>query len=490
MRRLFFLLLLFAAALRAQTPPDSPVRFTGSPCDAGANAAASLLVPYFEVDSQDESGMDTLVGIVNIDDDPIVAHVTVWNVDAWGVFTFNIYLTGYDVCTFSMRQLLVHGNFPNNGCPTSAYRFTNRFIDCNGDGQYFGQTRTFNDGLLSLYGSEWDIACYATASPPTTADWQCKLSIGSYDGWNANFVGYLTIDASITCTGGQADFDIWPWFAVNYLDTNADGLGDHGALENSNILMSDIFYYDNAAGESDGIPAVHIEALGEANALPGHTWGFQPEDMERWGVNTFWYKYEHHAGLPPNDLRESLPVRWALDYKGRADSEFQTSIDVWRSHNPKFEHWRVAGGPCIWAPPMGKAYTILYNPFDGTLGYPSPMILHAVDKDGGTNDSCWPPGGIVDYGEWGYLATQNVDLDCLDLPLTAVSGWAEFAFDTDRFYFPSDPSYNFTFDQSWVTVRYKALGKYTVSATATATLGGCALKVDDATGQLHPAPTH
>lgn len=488
MRPLFVLLLLAAVFLGAQAPPDAPTHFTGSPCDAGVNPAASLLVPYFEVDSQDEAGMDTLVGIVNIDDDPIIAHVTVWNVDAWAVFTFNIYLTGYDVCTFSMRQLLVHGNFPNNGCATDASRFTTRYIDCNGDGKYFDDAWTVNDGLISLNGSNWDVACYAEASAATTADWQCKLSIGSYDGWNANFVGYLTIDASITCTGGQADYNFWPWFAVNYLDTNADGLGDHGALENSNILMGDIFYIDQTSAESDGIPAVHIEALGEANVLPGHTWGFQPEDMERWGVNTFWYKYERHAGLPPNDLREALPVRWGFSYIAPDYSDnMETSIDVWRSANVNFDHHWVSGGPCVWSDPVLSSYTTLFNPFDGELGLPLPWI-NVYDQEGQLPQFPFFPI------EWPYrlygtfLATQRMSIQCPDWPLGGREGWIDLRFDVEQDLYT--PGFGSTFDQSWVTVRSKALGKYTVSATATATLGGCALKVDNATGQLHPVPTH
>jgi hypothetical protein len=487
MRRLFVLWLLAAAVLGAQTPPDAPTHFIGSPCAAGANAAASLLIPYFEVDSQDEAGMDTLVGIVNIDDDPIVAHVTVWNVDAWAVFTFNIVLSGYDVCTFSMRQLLVYGNFPNNGCATDASRFTTRYIDCNGDGQYFDDAWTVNDGLISLAGSAWDVACYADAGAATTADWQCKLSIGSYDGWNANFVGYLTIDASIACTGGRADYDFWPWFAVNYLDTNADGLGDHGALENGNILMGDIFYIDQTAGELDGIPAVHLEALGEANVLPGHTWGFQPEDMERWGVNTFWYKYEHHAGLPPNDLREALPVRWAFRFSNPdlQHPDLETWVDIWRSGSVQFEHHWVAGGPCAWGSPAGAVYTMLYNPFTSELGMPLPWYIPRDDEGNETISSGPPPP----WPAWmAYLASQRLKVDVEnEWGLGAWDGWIDIKFDVEQDYMK--PGYGSTFDQSWVTLRYKALGKYTVSATATVTMGGCALKVDDATGQLHPAPT-
>jgi len=485
------IVILTAVSVQPQgvpTPPPAPYMPIGGLCDMGSNAAATLLVPYFEVDSQNPSGMDTLVGIINLAPDPIVAHVVVWNVDAWSVFNFNIYLTGYDVTTFSMRQILVYGHFPNNGCTSYAYRFKTKYIDCDGDGRYFSQASTHDDGLISGGGSNWDIACYADADPATLADWKCKLSIGSYDGATDNYVGYITIDNTITCSGGMPDLDPQLYFAISYLDTNGDGTPDHGVLENSNVLMADVFYYDHDAVQADGIPAVHIEAFGEGNALSGHTWGSTPDEFAMRGINTFYYKYEWNTTLPPNDCREQLPLWWGFRYIGNASFDGGTWVDVWRSHNPIFEHYYVPGGPCTWNE-IGAAYTTLYNPFTGELGLPSPSLI-IYDEEEHTNQSnggpCCPPAASGFYEL--MLSTRRTEVSTPYWPLVAESGWIAITFDTDQFWV--NPGFGSAFDQSWVNVRYTALNKYSVGLSAISYLNGCILQHDDVNKVWIAAPTH
>lgn len=97
--------------------PPLPLGPAGALCDNGNNAAASLLIPFFMVDMSADNTMDTYIGITNLGAYSTVAHVVVWNVDSIAIFDFNIYLTGYDVATWSMRDILVYGAMPNNGCP-------------------------------------------------------------------------------------------------------------------------------------------------------------------------------------------------------------------------------------------------------------------------------------------------------------------------------------------------------------------------------------
>lgn len=493
MKKVLFVLIALVAAMGiAQTPPDAPVPPIGGLCDLGNNVAATLLVPYFEVDSSDMSGMDTLVGIINVDDDPIVAHVVIWNVDSWGVFDFNIYLTGYDVVTFSMRQILIYGNMPNNGCATSSSRFTTRYIDCDGDGEYFDNAWTVGDGLFSVTGYNMDIACYDTISAASLADWQCKLSIGSYDGWNANYVGYITIDNTVTCNGGMADGSL-RYFQTNYIDTDNDAgnVPDHGVLENSNVMLGDIIYYDNTGMQSDGVPAVHIEAFGEANALATHTWGMTPAAFAGLGINTFYYKFESGV-FPPNDAREQLPIWWAFRYIGNAAFDGGTSVDVWRSHNAIYDHWFIAGGPCVWGG-IGAAYTVLYNVYNLTTGLPRPALV-IFDEEENTTQSGGgpsPPPPIVGF-DLLFLETQRVAVEAPDWPLVAESGWIAIAFDTDSMNAPPNgpgPGFDNSFDQAWVNVRYRALNKYTVGLSGGAYLNGCGL-VWDGVGAFAPVATH
>src|SRR5215208_6832586 len=74
--------------------------------------AATLLLPYFEVDVAHPNGMDTLFSINNAAADAVLAHVTIWTDQSVPAMAFDVYLTGYDVQTLSLRDLFVNGNVP------------------------------------------------------------------------------------------------------------------------------------------------------------------------------------------------------------------------------------------------------------------------------------------------------------------------------------------------------------------------------------------
>ncbi len=84
--------------------------------------AATLLVPYFKVSLNGATGApipsggtDTLVSVVNVSTPGVIAHVTVWNKYSKAVIDFNIPLTGKDVVSFSMRDIMngrLSPNFP------------------------------------------------------------------------------------------------------------------------------------------------------------------------------------------------------------------------------------------------------------------------------------------------------------------------------------------------------------------------------------------
>ena len=80
--------------------------------------AATLLIPRFEVDLADAGGATTLFSVNNASAAPAVAHVTVWSEFTIPVLDFDIYLTGYDVQTVNMGDLLRDGTLPRTG-PTN-----------------------------------------------------------------------------------------------------------------------------------------------------------------------------------------------------------------------------------------------------------------------------------------------------------------------------------------------------------------------------------
>ncbi|MBV9184774.1 MAG: hypothetical protein JO093_04100, partial [Acidobacteria bacterium] len=114
---LFFLLVLSSTSVFAASP--STVN-NDDFCDVTVGPAATLLLPYFEVDFTNRTE-DTLFTITNVTRYPQIAHVTIWTDWSFPVLSFNIYLTGYDVQGISINQILGGIVAQNNGTgPTNA----------------------------------------------------------------------------------------------------------------------------------------------------------------------------------------------------------------------------------------------------------------------------------------------------------------------------------------------------------------------------------
>lgn len=75
--------------------------------------AATLLLPYFEVDLDNPTGLTILFSTGNASAAPAIAHISLYT--DWAVFTldFNVYLTGYDVVSFDLRDLFTTGATPD-----------------------------------------------------------------------------------------------------------------------------------------------------------------------------------------------------------------------------------------------------------------------------------------------------------------------------------------------------------------------------------------
>src|ERR1041384_5043915 len=80
-------------------------------CTVDDVPAATLLLPYFEVDLDDPNGINTLFSINNASATAVLAHVVLWSDLSVPTFDFNIYLTGYDVQTVSIRDIF-NGTVP------------------------------------------------------------------------------------------------------------------------------------------------------------------------------------------------------------------------------------------------------------------------------------------------------------------------------------------------------------------------------------------
>ena len=72
----------------------------------GNRPGATLLLPYFEVDLANANGMTTLFSINNSSATAMLGHVTIWSDMGVPVFGFNVYLTGYDIQSINLRDVL------------------------------------------------------------------------------------------------------------------------------------------------------------------------------------------------------------------------------------------------------------------------------------------------------------------------------------------------------------------------------------------------
>ena len=81
-------------------------------CTIDAVPAATLLLPYFEVDLNNPNGLTTLFSVNNASATAVLAHVVVYSDLSVPVLDFNIYLTGYDVQTINLRDIIVNGLIP------------------------------------------------------------------------------------------------------------------------------------------------------------------------------------------------------------------------------------------------------------------------------------------------------------------------------------------------------------------------------------------
>src|SRR5262249_26025910 len=85
-------------------------------CDISTTPAATLLLPYFNVDFSGGNTANTIFTIVTPGRFPQIAHVVLWTDWSYAALDFNIFLTGFDVQAISLRDIFANGQI----APTAA----------------------------------------------------------------------------------------------------------------------------------------------------------------------------------------------------------------------------------------------------------------------------------------------------------------------------------------------------------------------------------
>jgi hypothetical protein len=293
------------------------VRDNDATCDIKVGPAATLLLPYFEVDLQNGE-QTTLFTITNISRYSQIAHVTLWTDWSFPVLTFNIFLTGYDVQSINVRDILVSGivasavgtgpttvksplgalTSPTNGGPGYANPNFKAVIECDALPGSLSQT------LLAAVRSALTTGVY---NPGASA--ACPNQVGAQ---HANAIGYATIDVVGSCTTLSPSDPLY--YTTDLLFDNVL-IGDYQQIAPYPAGTS------AASFDAGGNPMVHIRAIPEGGAAGANVATELPY--------TFYDRYTP-ATNRIQDRRQPLPSTFAARFIQGGAGAFATNYTIWR----------------------------------------------------------------------------------------------------------------------------------------------------------------
>ena len=197
---------------------------TGGTCNVAEQPAATLLVPYLEVDLDDAGGLTTLVSIVNAAaTTPTLAHVVLWT--DWGIpsASFDLFLGPGDVAPINLRDVFATGRAPVSG-PGAAV-----FDDC-------------TDVLVPFLSAPERLQAIHTGQPFEGGCFAAPRQDQSLA------TGYLTVDVITRCSAGIT------------LPLQAGYFGTSAVASLENRLWGDFYLVDPDEDFAQGETAVHLVA--------------------------------------------------------------------------------------------------------------------------------------------------------------------------------------------------------------------------------------
>ncbi|MCP4658745.1 MAG: hypothetical protein GY856_25315 [bacterium] len=412
------------AALLASGVPAS-----AEMCTLDVVPAATLLLPYFEVDWTQPSGqgVTTMFWVNNSLPDPALAHVIIWT--NWGaaVIDFDVFLTGYDVVVFNLWDLF-QGNIPITADEQSDPDDT---ISPHGlaewDGSFTGCQNFFPFFVNPVItGTAYDRLTNGCSGLPVTS--LGGLCLG--EPCAADACGYVTLDNVNQCS--------------LFLDPGEPGYfvdGGTGVARNVNQLWGDYAIIDPLWAYMSFNPLVHIEADDAFNSSSTPT------------NYTFYGRFTQSAG--GSDNREPLGTTWGIRYYDGFLSG--TDFVVWR--DPTTSEAGESGFTCGVGPD--------WKPLDETAVTCFDEVETAVDICWGTvpEPTCFPlasqrvrsgSGEMVHPFDFGWCHLN------LNIPDDTISG------DVD---FPASPPGDIA--QSWVGAMHSADYVYSGGLQAVELAHGC-----------------
>ena len=413
----------------------------GEMCTIDAVPAATLLLPYFEVDIDDPNGVNTLFSINNASAAPTVAHVVLWT--DWSIPTidFDIYLTGYDVQTVSLYDVF------NGTLPITADAIRDPADTISPHGGAYSDNPAWD--THPIWGNDIP-GCnvpFPYPNPAVTGSALDRLR----NGHTGNSVaaigggcmgashgdglarGYITVDNSNECSL------VLDPAVPGYFVANGTGLAS-----NVNQLWGDFFYVDTANNFAQGENLVHIEAEN----------GF--DDTVGTGY-TFYGRYT----LDGRDNREPLGSLWGSRYLNGGAFDGGTNLIVWRDSTDDTIAPVVCGTTPRWFP-LNETQVVAFDEQEDAVeicflrggGIISP-------PDDPTDPVCFPyETGRYQFGEGDLAVPYTFGWTFLNLNTTVTTGvvtpWTQLGL-----------------AQSYVMTTHSALGLFSVGYNAIELASAC-----------------
>jgi hypothetical protein len=488
-------------------------------CAFDAVPAATLLFPFVTYDYDGgTTGQTTLVAITNVSSEAQIVHITLWTDFSVAVLDFNLTLTGYDVQTMNMRDILSGGFLPTYDPDGDGGMVRDANIWAYGNG---GPTRTpFADGPYSpnndlagnpaLVGdlpfpeSTWD---NVDGTPPFGEDWYLRCNPDDLDtlaveGWISSPINYVTpidgvtlgvfqgylnsskfsVNNHTTCDWAT-NLDFATWFTdadynadrPTWMYMTADVVGacnkelpdgnptDYfststlpGGVTFDNVLVGDVLYFDPA----DGPGGTNFSEADQAVHIEAGLGQFTPVLPGTTEPASFYLRYHDGIALTA-DWREPLPTAWSMRYMSDTVNQAASWIRAWKG-----TMINAINGD-LYGPDTDNPADGIPDPISG----PSPSELYA--------NSCFP------YTV--YIWDENENVRSLDDPGATEPPWSgtpgnpitneipnllpletqevdvtEFFLPANygwmMFVWPGSNGYTGDFYQTWMGMKYQAFG--------------------------------
>ena len=389
-------------------------------CTLDAVPAATLLLPYFEVDLDDPQGTNTVLSVHNARAEASLAHITFWTDYSIPSLSFDIFLTGYDVVRLDLGDTFRNGNVPitadlqsdpddtispNAGRP----QLDGSFPSCEGFFPFF------NNPVIT--GTNLDRLQFGHTGRPLPQSGAC---LGSTLGDNIAR-GYVTIDHALRCSLDLPNEPIY-FGGQNPVASNENALwGDYTIIDRSSFSM----FTDNL---------VHIEANPDFDSSSTAT-GY-----------TFYGRYTQDQG--GDDHREPLGNVWGARYLNGGAFSDGTDFVVWRDSTSSITPASVVCGEAPDWYPLQEAAVSCWDEEENTV---------SLCQGEGDDPACFP------------LETQRVPVAGPVLSPPWSFGWCSLNLDIPGDSFPGDvdfPSSGGDTSQSFVAAISSATGFFEIGFSA------------------------